>query len=391
MTDWEAMRARHSVRAYLDKPIPAELRQEMDAFAETCNRESGLHITVQYDDPAGFDSRLAHYGSFRNVANYIVLAGKKEGDFDFRCGYCGEKLVLLAQTLGLNTCWTALTFNKKRVRELVPKGESLCMAIALGYGENQGTQHRSKDAARVSELAGPAPDWWTLASPRCISSSVPEEKWRSNKRRENMAYKVLVICGSPHVSGCTNRALEEVCRTLNEEGVETEWVRVGKDDAHGCLGCGFCGKNDRCVFDDGVNEAAKLLREADGLLVGSPVHYGSHEGGRCGGLLPQRRQHRQLRRAEQVFHHLRHAGGLQQLLEPGPRLLCRGRGEGSGGPADHAQPGPQHGLPHQGHRRGEGEKRIATGGTELLYQFPRRKVKTPEIDSKTGKKKPSFW
>ena len=160
MTDWEAMRARHSVRAYLDKPIPAELRQEMDAFAETCNRESGLHISVQYDDPAGFDSRLAHYGSFRNVANYIVLAGKKEGDFDFRCGYWGEKLVLQAQKLGLNTCWTALTFNKKRVRELVPEGESLCMAIALGYGEDQGRQHKSKDPARVSELAGPAPDWF---------------------------------------------------------------------------------------------------------------------------------------------------------------------------------------------------------------------------------------
>ena len=88
-----------------------------------------------------------------------------------------------------------------------------------------------------------------------------------------MAYKVLVICGSPHPKGCTNRALEEVCKTLNEEGIETEWVRVGKDDAHGCLGCGFCSKNDRCVFDDGVNEAARLLQEADGLLIGSPVHY----------------------------------------------------------------------------------------------------------------------
>ena len=99
-----------------------------------------------------------------------------------------------------------------------------------------------------------------------------------------MAYKVLVICGSPHLKGCTNRALEEVCKTLNAEGVETEWVSVGKNDAHGCLGCGFCSKNDRCVFDDGVNVAARLLQEADGLLIGSPVHYGSPGGALLGFL-----------------------------------------------------------------------------------------------------------
>ncbi len=160
MTDLEAIRARHSVRAYQEKPIPAELRRELDACVETCNRESGLHISIQYDDPSGFDSRLAHYGRFRNVSNYIVLAGVPGKDFDFRCGYYGEKLVLLAQRLGLNTCWAALTFNKKKVRELIPEGESLCMVIALGYGEGQGVPHRSKDAAKVSELTEEAPDWF---------------------------------------------------------------------------------------------------------------------------------------------------------------------------------------------------------------------------------------
>lgn len=160
MTDWEAIRARHSVRAYQERPIPGPIRQELNAFAEAVNRESGLHITIQYDDPAGFDSRLAHYGRFRNVANYIVLSGVKEGDFDFRCGYYGEKLVLQAQKLGLNTCWTALTFNKKKVLELIPEGETLCMVIALGFGETQGTQHRSKRPDQVSELSGPAPEWF---------------------------------------------------------------------------------------------------------------------------------------------------------------------------------------------------------------------------------------
>lgn len=159
MTILEAIDARHSVRAYLDRPIEAGTRQQLDAFTAECNRESGLHILIRYDDPDGFDSRLAHYGSFRNVRNYIVLSGKKGEDFDFRCGYYGEKIVLFAQQLGLNTCWAALTFNKKKVRELIPEGETLCMVIALGYGETQGAARKSKTLQEVAD-AGSNPPWF---------------------------------------------------------------------------------------------------------------------------------------------------------------------------------------------------------------------------------------
>ena len=93
-----------------------------------------------------------------------------------------------------------------------------------------------------------------------------------------MAYKVLVLNGSPHVKGCTARALEEVIKTLNSEGVETELIQVGKEEIRGCIACGFCGKNGRCVFDDKVNETAKKLESADGLIIGSPVYYGSPNG-----------------------------------------------------------------------------------------------------------------
>ena len=151
MTILEAIDARHSVRAYRDEPIETEKREQLDQFAEACNEASGLHIFLRYDDPDGFDSRLAHYGHFRNVRNYIVLAGKKGPEFDYRCGYYGEKIVLFAQQLGLNTCWAALTFNKRKVRELIPEGETLCMVIALGYGETQGSAHRSKTPAEVTE------------------------------------------------------------------------------------------------------------------------------------------------------------------------------------------------------------------------------------------------
>lgn len=156
----EAIEARHSVRAYKDIPIEQGVRNQLDAFVDECNKESGLNITVQYGDPEGFDSRLAHYGSFRNVSNYIVLKGKKAADFDFICGYYGEKIVLYAQHLGLNTCWAALTFNKKKVKTLVPADETLCMVIALGYGETQGKPHRGKSLYDVIDVKGGMPEWF---------------------------------------------------------------------------------------------------------------------------------------------------------------------------------------------------------------------------------------
>ena len=179
MTILEAMQARHSVRAYLDKPIPANLRSQLDAFAAECSRDGRLHISIRYDDPEGFDSRLAHYGSFRNVKNYIVLAGKKDRDFDLRCGYYGEKLVLYAQQLGLNTCWAALTFNKKKVKELLEDGESLCMVIALGYGETQGVPHRGKTAADVAKAEN-APDWFSAGVEAALlaPTAVNQQKFR---------------------------------------------------------------------------------------------------------------------------------------------------------------------------------------------------------------------
>ena len=179
MTILEAIDARHSVRTYLDRRIDPETRLQLDGFAEECSRESGLHIFVRYDDPDGFDSRLAHYGRFRNVKNYIVLAGGKTADFDYLCGYYGEKMVLFAQQLGLNTCWAALTFNKKKVRELIPAGETLCMVIALGYGETQGTARKSRTAQEVTENGSEEP-WFAAGIEAALKAptAVNQQKFR---------------------------------------------------------------------------------------------------------------------------------------------------------------------------------------------------------------------
>lgn len=159
MTIPEAIKARHSVRQYTDRPIPDDIRMLLDECAASCSKEGNLHIFIQYDDPDGFDSGLARYGKFTNVRNYIVLAGKKEDRFQERCGYYGEILVLYAQTLGLNTCWTALTFNKRKVASLLPKDEHLCMVIALGYGKTQGVPHKGRTYEEVARGEN-VPDWF---------------------------------------------------------------------------------------------------------------------------------------------------------------------------------------------------------------------------------------
>lgn len=90
--------------------------------------------------------------------------------------------------------------------------------------------------------------------------------------------KVLVINGSPHLHGCTDRALREVEDTLHQNGVETERVEAGNIALRGCVGCNFCNEHGRCVFNDLVNETAPKFAEANGLLVGSPVYYAGANG-----------------------------------------------------------------------------------------------------------------
>lgn len=90
--------------------------------------------------------------------------------------------------------------------------------------------------------------------------------------------KVLLINGSPHSNGCTYTALLEVAHELNKEGIETEILHVGNKEIRGCISCNTCGERGKCVFDDLVNEVAVKFEAADGLVIGSPVYYGSPNG-----------------------------------------------------------------------------------------------------------------
>lgn len=160
MTLLEAMSARHSVRSYQTQPLSAEVLAALEQEIADCNRESGLNIQLVTDEPKAFDSFMAHYGKFSGVTNYIALVGKKGANLDELCGYYGERLVLKAQTLGLNTCWVAMTYKKIPGAFEVKSGEKLTVVISVGYGAVQGTAHTSKPANQVSNLSSDSPDWF---------------------------------------------------------------------------------------------------------------------------------------------------------------------------------------------------------------------------------------
>lgn len=155
----EAMKARHSVRQYTDKPLSEEALKALQAEIHKCNQESGLHIQLVTDEPKAFEGFMARYGNFRGVRNYIAMIGKKDG-LDETCGYYGERLVLLAQQLGLNTCWVAMTYSKIKTAFVVNQGEKLYIVIALGYGETQGVPHKTKALSDVAKAEGEMPEWF---------------------------------------------------------------------------------------------------------------------------------------------------------------------------------------------------------------------------------------
>lgn len=156
----QAMKNRHSVRDYEEREIEKNVREELSAFVTQCNNESGLHMQLVLNEPKAFSGMMAHYGKFSGVKNYVALIGKKSADLSERCGYYGEKVVLKAQQLGLNTCWVAMTYSKIKNAYQIDKGEKLCVVIAVGYGKTQGIAHKIKSIEEVTKANTPLPDWF---------------------------------------------------------------------------------------------------------------------------------------------------------------------------------------------------------------------------------------
>lgn len=156
----DAIKARHSVRKYSDKPIEDDKLSILKQEIERSNAEGGLHIQLVLDEPRAFASGLLKYGAFSGVRNYLVMAGPQGEEAEEKIGYYGERIVLLAQSMGLNSCWVGLTYKKIPGTFTLAEGEAVHCVISLGYGLNQGAQHSMKPMEKFYESSADIPDWF---------------------------------------------------------------------------------------------------------------------------------------------------------------------------------------------------------------------------------------
>ena len=202
MTLQEAITARHSVRKYIDKEIPADIVTALQDKIAEYNKVGNLNIQLVLNETRAFTGMLS-YGSFSGVRNYFVMVGKKGADLDERVGYYGEQLVLLAQTLGLNTCWVGLSYRKVPEAYNVGKDEKLACMIALGYGETQGVSHKIKTVEQVSNASDITPSWFkkgveaALLAPTAVNQQKFSFKYvgMSNNRHQVRAKKGFSMIG----------------------------------------------------------------------------------------------------------------------------------------------------------------------------------------------------
>ena len=199
----EAIEARHSVRAYKDLPLSEEIVKLLEEELVKLNNEGQLHIQLICNEPKAFQGTMAKYGKFRNANNYLVMAGKKAEDLDERIGYYGEHLVLLAQTLGLNTCWVGLSYSKVPGTYVLDEDEKIACYIAIGYGETQGSGHKIKTVEQVSNASDITPSWFKRGVEAALlaPTAVNQQKFSfeyvgmSNNRHQVCAKKGFSMIG----------------------------------------------------------------------------------------------------------------------------------------------------------------------------------------------------
>ena len=203
MTIQEAIEARHSVRAYKGQPLAADVVEVLEEKIRELNEKGHLHMQLIQNETKAFQGKLAKYGKFRGVNDYIVMAGQKSDDLDERIGYYGEQLVLLAQTLGLNTCWVGLSYSKVPGTYVLDEGEKIACYIAIGYGETQGVSHKIKTVEQVSNASDITPLWFkkgveaALLAPTAVNQQKFSFEYvgRSNNRHQVRAKKGFSMIG----------------------------------------------------------------------------------------------------------------------------------------------------------------------------------------------------
>lgn len=151
---------RHSVREYLDEPLSDDVVADLRQSIELLNEDHFLDMQLIVDEPRAFGGLKAKRAGFSNVRNYIVLVGPECKELKEVVGYAGEKLVLYAQMLGLNTCWVGTSYREVNRVYRVTYGSKLEAVIAIGYGQTPGTPHVSVSPEAVAPDYKNAPDWF---------------------------------------------------------------------------------------------------------------------------------------------------------------------------------------------------------------------------------------
>ncbi len=159
MTEKEAIIARHSVRNYKPDKIEEEKAALIRQKVEELNAEGNLHLQFIEDSGKTYNKLLNRTMGLDSAPSVIACVGKDDATLEERVGYFGEKLVLYAQSLGLNTCWAGI-FSRKKIPVVVDDGEKLVISIAIGYGETQGQNHTSKPVDQICRAAADRPEWF---------------------------------------------------------------------------------------------------------------------------------------------------------------------------------------------------------------------------------------
>ncbi len=159
----EAVLQRHSVRNYKDKKIEEEKIALIREKISELNKEGDLNLHFSDDAGKTFRSFLSRMSGLGSAPSAIICSGPDSEDLEERVGYYGEQLVLYIQQLGLNSCWVGM-FSRKQAEKLMPveNGERTVIAIAVGYGETQGKERKTKSFEEVAEMpeGTEAPNWF---------------------------------------------------------------------------------------------------------------------------------------------------------------------------------------------------------------------------------------
>ena len=174
----EAMESRHAVREFTEQEIEGNVLSELLSAIEQCNKESELNIQLCLNEPHAFSGGSSK--NFKNAFNYIAIVGKKGGKLEEKGGYYGQKIVLKAQQLGLNTCWVYMTYSKGKSDIVVNPGEKIVIVIAIGYGKTQGKERKSKTALDVSNADANSPEWFVngVKAALLAPTAVNQQKFR---------------------------------------------------------------------------------------------------------------------------------------------------------------------------------------------------------------------